>query len=159
MTPSADCYELIKHFEGCRLEAYPDPGTGAAPWTVGYGCTTGVTQGMTVTQEQADEMLRQEVNKFANQVTGMVTAEIEQCMFDALVSFAYNVGAENLRRSTLLRLVNKNSPDAWREFQRWTRAAGKILPGLITRRNAEAELFKGNHDWKDRPRRSETNAA
>ena len=152
MNQSPDCYSLIKHFEGCKLEAYPDPGTGAAPWTVGWGCTAGVTPGMTITQEQADEMLQKEVSKFASQVTGMVTVDLQQCMFDALVSFAYNCGADNLRRSTLLRKVNAyDFAGAADEFSRWTRGGGKILPGLVRRREAERQLFKGfPNAWEDK---------
>lgn len=144
MTPSKDCFDLIKHFEGCKLQAYPDPGTGGPPWTIGWGCTRDVRPGMVITQEEADQRLINEVSGFADKVNGMVTTELQQCQFDALVSFAYNCGAENLRRSTLLRKVNQREFGvAADEFLRWTRANGKILNGLVRRRSAESKLFEG----------------
>lgn len=144
MNPSQDCYDLIKHFEGCRLEAYPDPGTGGVPWTIGYGSTEGVRPGMVITQDEANLRLQNDVRGFADKVNGMVVTELQQCQFDALVSFAFNLGAGNLRNSTLLKLVNADKfKEAAEEFPRWVRAAGKILPGLVKRREAERKLFKG----------------
>lgn len=144
MNPSQDCYDLIKNFEGCRLDAYPDPGTGGFPWTIGYGSTSGVKPGMRITAEEAVSRLKNDVTKFADSVNGMVTVDLAQCQYDALVSFAYNCGAQNLRSSTLLKKVNnRDFAGAAAEFSRWTRAAGKVLPGLVKRRLAEEKMFRG----------------
>lgn len=143
MTPSDDCVELVKHFEGCFLKAYPDPGTNAEPWTIGYGCTTDVHPGMVITLPEAERRLVVDLAKSAIEVTAMVKVPVAQHQFDALVSFCFNCGAANLRSSTLLRKVNaKDFDGAAAEFLRWTRAAGKVLPGLVRRRTAESNLFK-----------------
>ena len=102
MNVSQEGIDLIKSFEGCRLKAYPDPGTGGAPWTIGWGATTGVVEGMTCTQEQADQMLADDVAKVAGQVNSLLKIKVNQNQFDALVSFAYNAGAGALAISTLL---------------------------------------------------------
>lgn len=136
--------DLIKSFEGCRLEAYPDPGTGAEPWTIGYGCTRGVTKGMRISQERAEELLLEEVQPFEAGVDKLVKVELTQGQFDALVSFSYNCGLANLQSSTLLRLVNaRDFAGAAKQFQRWNKAAGKVLNGLTARRLAEAKMFSG----------------
>jgi lysozyme len=133
--------DLIKRFEGCKLQAYPDPGTGGEPVTIGYGHTGGVKLGDTCTQEQADAWLRGDLEGAERVVNGAVRDDaITQGMFDALVSFQYNTGA--LRTSTLLKLVNDGQDmSAAQEFKKWVHAGGKVLPGLVTRRNAEMQLF------------------
>jgi lysozyme len=134
---------LIKGAEGCRLEAYPDPGTGAEPWTIGYGSTgPDVKPGLCISQEEAERRLRRDLERFERAVTRLVTVPITQEQFDALVSFAFNCGPENLARSTLLKRVNNGEPTAAAaEFRRWNRAAGRVLSGLTKRRAAEAALF------------------
>ena len=133
---------LIKEFEGLRLEAYPDPATGGEPWTIGYGHTGGVKEGDVITEEQAEEFLRQDLKKFEDAVNSMVHYDITQGQFDALVSFAYNLGPGNLRNSTLLKIINSGSPDAAAiQFLRWDKANGKQMAGLTRRRNAEMELY------------------
>src|ERR1700733_14853971 len=94
---------LIEGWEGCVLHAYPDPATGGDPWTIGYGHTgPDVHQGQTVTQAQADGLLVNDLHKFETAVEGMVgTAPTSQQQFDALVSFAFNLGAGRLKTSTL----------------------------------------------------------
>jgi lysozyme len=136
--------DLIKSFEGVRLKAYPDPGTGGAPWTIGYGSTgPDVKRGMVITQSQAEVMLKHDLKKFENFVNSHVHVELTQGQFDALVSFAYNCGPGNLQNSTLLRDVNAGRFEAAaNEFAKWNRAAGRVLPGLTRRRAAEAELFR-----------------
>lgn len=142
---------LIKSFESCRLKAYPDPGTGGAPWTIGWGHTgPEVKQGLTWSQEQADKALLEDLRQFEQDVASLVKVKINQNQFDALVSFAFNVGpdidadtiAEGLGDSTLLRRLNAgNYQGAADEFLKWNRAGGKILRGLTRRRAAERELF------------------
>jgi len=90
MTPSKNCYDLIKEFEGCKLEAYPDPASGGEPWTIGVGSTKGVHKGMVITQEQADEYLVNDVAYSAKAVNQMVSGKITQNQFDALCSIAFN---------------------------------------------------------------------
>ena len=142
MTPSKNCYDLIKEFEGCKLEAYPDPGTGAEPITIGVGHTGGVKLGDVITQEQADEYLVSDVSHAANAVNQMVSGKITQHQFDALVSFAFNLGTGNLRNSTLLKKLNKDDfENAANEFLKWDMASGHQMAGLTRRREAERTLF------------------
>jgi lysozyme len=140
---SNDGVALIKRFEGCRLKAYPDPGTGGDPWTIGYGTTTGVRPGMVITDEQATMMLARDLVIFEHAIKGMVTVPLTQHQFDALVCFTYNVGSGNLRTSSLLKKLNSalysEIPD---ELMRWTKAAGRVLPGLVARRQAEGLLWQ-----------------
>ena len=142
MTPSKNCYDLIKEFEGCKLEAYPDPGTGAEPITIGVGHTGGITLGTVITQEQADEYLVSDVSHAANAVNQMVSGKITQNQFDALVSFAFNLGTGNLRNSTLLKKLNSGDiQGAADQFLVWNKAAGHVMAGLTRRREAERILF------------------
>jgi lysozyme len=134
---------LTKSMEGCRLTAYPDPASGGAPFTCGYGHTgSDVKPGMTITQAQADAWLEYDLARSAQIVNSLVHVYLNQNQFDALVDLVFNVGAGNFRSSTLLRLVNAgNFPAAADQFARWTLAGGKVLPGLIARRSAERALF------------------
>ncbi|RYD60275.1 MAG: lysozyme [Verrucomicrobiaceae bacterium] len=135
---------LIKEFEGTRLKAYPDPGTGGAPWTIGVGHTgPEVKPGMVITEAQSDNYLHSDLAKFEKTVNTLVKAAITQPMFDALVSFAYNCGPANLKTSTLLKKVNAGDfAGAANEFAKWNKAAGRVLNGLTRRRAAEAALFR-----------------
>lgn len=139
--------ELIKEFEGCRLTAYKCP---AGVWTIGYGHTGTVDgkligKGMTITAAKATEMLKKDLAEFEAAVNGCVTVPITQNMFDALVSFAFNVGAGALRRSTLLRKLNaKDYEGAAAEFPLWNKAGGNVLNGLVRRRERERQLFLRN---------------
>lgn len=130
---------LIKQFEGCELRAYRDP---VGVLTIGYGHTgPDVKPGMTITQDQADALLRKDVARFEKAVAGMAKVATDN-QFDALVSFAYNLGEEALRRSTLLRKHNEGDyAGAKAEFARWVNAGGKKLNGLVKRRAEEAELY------------------
>ena len=134
---------LTESFEGLRLTAYPDPGTGGAPWTIGYGHTgPDVHPGLTITQEQAEELLMQDTQKAAAAVNAKVTGDITQEEFDALVDFVFNVGAGNFAASTLLKKVNSGDiHGAAAEFEKWDMAAGKHMAGLLRRRHAESEEF------------------
>lgn len=137
----------IKDFEGCSLTAYPDPGTGGAPCTIGYGWTHPVDgkpikPGMTIKQETADRLLKTGLVSYENDVLKMTKVKLTQGQFDALVSFAYNVGSRALSTSTLLRKLNDGDvKGAADEFLRWNKAGGKVLNGLTRRREAERALF------------------
>ena len=142
MTPSKNCYDLIKEFEGCKLEAYPDPATHGEPITIGVGHTGGIKLGMTITQEQADEYLVSDVSHAANAVNQMVDENMTQGQFDALCSFAFNLGIGNLKNSTLLKKLNSGDiQGAADQFLVWNKAAGKVMAGLTRRREAERTLF------------------
>ena len=130
---------LIKQFEGCRLEAYR---CAAGVPTIGYGHTAGVTMGMRITQAQAEAYLREDLRKFEQAVNNVLGCSVTQNQFDALVSFAYNLGAGALRNSTLLKCLNAGDvKGAADEFPKWNKAAGKVLEGLTRRRMQERQLF------------------
>lgn len=134
--------ELIKSFESLRMRAYPDPGTGAAPWTIGWGHTCGVKSGDACGFNQADRWLDQDIALAESAVSAAVKVPLSVNQFSALVSFVFNVGADNFRRSTLLRLLNAGDYScAADQFLRWDKAGGQTLPGLTRRRNAERYLF------------------
>lgn len=133
--------DLIKTFEGLRLNAYLCP---ANVWTIGYGTTNGVVPGMTITQDEAEGLLREDVEKFERDVLRLVTVPLEQHQFDALVSFTYNLGAGALGQSTLLRRLNAGEySSAAAEFGKWVKAGNTTLPGLVRRRAAERKMFEG----------------
>ena len=135
---------LIKEFEGCSLAAYRCP---AGVWTIGYGHTgkvdgKAVSLGMRITQTKAAQLLREDLASFEAAVNAAVKTLITQNMFDALVSFSYNCGAGALRNSTLLRKLNAGDYlGAADEFPKWNKAGGKVLNGLVRRREAERKLF------------------
>lgn len=144
-----DGIALIKRFEGCarlradgRFEAYPDPGTGAAPWTIGWGSTgPGIGPGTIWTQAQCDARLETDMVRHAAEVAeALGDAPTTQHQFDALVSFHYNTGA--IARATLTRRHKEGQfTAATKEFGRWNRAGGRVLSGLAKRRGAEAALY------------------
>lgn len=147
MQISARGLKLIADFEGLRLKAYPDPGTGNEPWTIGYGTTVypdgrKVKKGDVISPEQALDYLRHDSKKFSDAVNRAVRVPLNQNQFDALVSFTYNLGEGAFNRSTLLTKINShNYRDAADEFGKWIYAGGRILAGLVRRRNAERDLF------------------
>ncbi|MXO66482.1 lysozyme [Altericroceibacterium endophyticum] len=140
---------LIKRFEGCariradgRIEAYPDPGTGGAPWTIGWGATgPEIGPGTIWTQAQCDDRLERDTARFAAEVAHTIgDCPTRQNQFDALVSFHYNTGA--IARATLTRMhCAGDFEGAAQEFARWNKAGGRVLAGLSRRRAAEAELY------------------
>ena len=141
---------LIRQFEGCArlrpdgmVEAYPDPGTGGEPWTIGWGATgSGIGPGTVWTQQRCDARLESDVARHARDVAfALGDAPTTQAQFDALVSFHYNTGA--IARSTLLRRhLAGDYRAAEEEFARWNRAGGRVLKGLVRRRAAEARLYR-----------------
>ena len=146
---SQEGLKLIKAFEGLHrlkqgtqgvyVEAYRDP---VNVLTIGWGCTEGVYQGMTITVAQAEEMLKKELGKFETAVANAVTVQINDNQFSALVCFSYNVGAQALFESTLLKLLNQGKfQEAADQLLRWDKAGGQSLLGLSRRRRAERALF------------------
>jgi len=149
LKPGSQAFELIKRFEGCAslrpdglVEAYPDPGTGGAPWTIGWGATgPDIGPGTVWTQEQCDARLVRDVKRHAAEVAkALGKAATTQAQFDALVSFHYNTGA--IARATLTeRHCAGDHVAAMEEFARWNRAGGRVLKGLVRRRQAEARVY------------------
>jgi len=143
---SSNCINLVKKFEGWSSKPYKCP---AGIPTIGYGNTfyeNGTKVSMNdpaITEERGIELLKHELQKFAKYVDSYCRDDINQFQFDALVSFCYNLGPANLKNSTLLKKVNANpiDPSIKDEFLKWTKAGGKVLKGLVTRRTAEADLY------------------
>lgn len=139
-------YKLITKHEGLVLKPYLCP---AKVPTIGYGNTyyedgTKVTLlDKQITQERAFEMFKEIADRFAKAVSQSVTSNVNQNQFNALVSFAYNVGVANFKKSTLLKLVNANpnNPQIKNEFMKWTKANGIVLGGLVKRRNDESSVY------------------
>lgn len=126
--------ELIKSFEGCKLVAYKCP---AGVWTIGYGHTAGVHEGMVINQTQAENMLKSDMKKYEKYVTDNVKIPLNENQFSALVSFCYNCGVGNLR--TLVK--NRTADQIADAILLYNKASGKILNGLVRRRKAERYLF------------------
>jgi GH24 family phage-related lysozyme (muramidase) len=137
--------DLIKRFEGCKLTAYQDI---VGVWTIGYGTTAmaglGITpaKGMTITQDRAEDLLRQGVDKFASTVDAMITTKVNQNERGACVCLAYNIGPNAFAKSTVLRELNVGHKDnAAAAFRMWNKAGGEVIKGLVNRREAEINLF------------------
>jgi lysozyme len=131
--------ELIKSFEGLELEAYLCP---SDVWTIGYGHTKGVKEGDTVTKEEAEKLLDEDLAFFRNGVKRLVKVDLNENQFGALVSFAYNLGLGSLESSTLLKILNAGDYDgAADQLLRWNKSKGKVLTGLVRRREAERAVF------------------
>lgn len=142
MKCSEEGLELIRKFEGCKLAAYPDPGTGGDPWTIGIGHTHGVKPGDTCTEGQAMDWLRVDIGTAERCVNQSVRGVLTQNQYDALCSFVFNLGCGALRNSNLLRCINQgNDVQAATEFLKWDHAGGHVMAGLTKRRQAESELF------------------
>jgi lysozyme len=132
---------LIKSYEGCKLQAYQCP---AKKWTIGWGHTATARPGMCITQAEADRLFREDLAKFEDAVRSFVKVSIDQGQYDALVSLCYNIGAEALRTSSLLRFLNQSRHNtAGLELLRFVYAGKQRLPGLIARRNKEYDLWIG----------------
>lgn len=140
MKTSNNGIDLIKKFEGCVLKAYLCP---AKVLTIGYGHTgKDVVKGMVISQEKAIELLRQDLAKFETAINQAVKVQLTQSQFDALVSFTYNVGIAAFKNSTMLKFINqRHFPLAAGQFDRWVKANGTVLKGLVNRRAAEKKLF------------------
>jgi lysozyme len=149
---------LLKKFEGCKLKAYRCP---ANVCTIGYGHTSAagapaVHDGMTITQKDADDILRRDLVKYETAVHNMVQQPLSQHQFDVLVDFAYNAGVGALKSSTLLKKVNAGSfADVPAELMKWTKGGGKVLPGLVKRRQAESAWWISGEAHDEQEHRAE----
>lgn len=133
---------LTKSAEACSLIAYADPGTGGYPYTIGYGHTHGVKPKDVCTLAEANAWLLEDIQTANDTVNKLVKVPLTQSQHDALVDFCYNVGMGNFSGSTLLKKVNNSDMSgAQAEFGRWIYGGGRLLPGLVKRRAAEAALF------------------
>ena len=134
---------LTQSFEGVRLTAYQDQ---VGVWTIGYGHTgSDVHTGLTITQDQANDLLMGDVSHAAAEGNRLVTVSLTQDQFDALVDFVFDVGIGNFASSTLLRELNaSNFTEAAAQFERWSHAGGVVVTGLLRRRQAEAKLFQND---------------
>lgn len=137
--------DLIKRWEGCKLQAYQ---CSAGVWTIGYGTTAGAdvgikpAQGMTITRDRAEDLLRQSVEKFAATVDALITAKVNQNQRGAAICLSYNIGPTAFAKSTVLRELNAGNYDkAAAAFRMWNKAGGEVIQGLVNRREAEIKLF------------------
>lgn len=142
----------IMSSEGLRLTAYPDPGTGGAPWTICYGHTgKDVYRGLTVTQERCEAWLVQDLREHEQYVQRLVKVPLRQGEYDALTSFSYNVGPRNLQTSTLLRKLNAGDRvGSCAQYPAWKYANKIKLEGLVTRRYKEQTMCMqgGPYVWR-----------
>jgi GH24 family phage-related lysozyme (muramidase) len=147
--------KLIRAAEGFRGRAYRDA---VGIWTIGYGHTSmagppAVHEGLTITAEAGEKILARDVENFARGVEGALTVTLNDNEFSALVSFAYNVGLGNFRKSSVLKAANAGDREAVaRRLQLWVKAGGKTLPGLVKRRAAEAQLFQLQPEPQPQPK-------
>ena len=144
MKISQEGIALIKKFEGCELEAYKCP---AGVWTIGYGHTKDVKEGDRINKDEANYLLEEEMIEYEGYINDMVNVPLDQNQFDALTSWVYNLGSINLMSSTMFTLLNEGKYDEFpQQIKRWNKAGGKVLDGLVKRREAEALLFEGK-EW------------
>ncbi len=145
---------LIQKWEGCakvrpdgHFEAYPDPGSGGDPWTIGWGSTgVEVVAGLIWTQDQCDARLKRDLVRYGREVAkALDAAPTTPTQFDALTSFHYNTGA--IAKATLTKLHRMGRfAEAKGEFGKWINAGGRVMPGLIKRRAEEAHLYAHQYD-------------
>ena len=146
MKISQEGLSLIKKFEGCELNAYK---CAAGVPTIGYGSTHGIEMGMSISRARAEELLLEDIAKFEDHVNNNVKVPLNQNQFDSMVSWTFNLGGGNLKSSTLLKVLNGSDyTDVPNQIKRWNKANGKVLQGLIRRREAEALLFEGK-EWHE----------
>ena len=146
MKISAEGKALIKKFEGCKLDSYRCSANVA---TIGYGHTKDVIDGDSCTQDEAGQMLADDLAEFEGYVDKLVTVDLEQNQFDALVAWTFNLGPTNLKSSSLLVALNEGKKsEVPAQMKRWNKAGGKTLDGLIRRREAESLLWEGK-EWHE----------
>ena len=144
MITSEEGKSLLKKFEGCELKAYQ---CSANVWTIGYGHTYDVKEGDEINQDEAEQLLKEDLVEFEGYVNDWVMVPLEQNQFDALVCWTYNLGVGNLKSSTMLKELNNGNYDKVpSEMARWNKANGQVLEGLERRRKAEGLLFQGG-EW------------
>ena len=131
MKISQEGIALIKKFEGCELEAYQDS---VGVWTIGYGHTKDVKEGDKINQDEAENLLAEEMPEYEGYIEDLVKVSLSQCEFDALCSWVYNLGPTNLQESTLLRVLNEGKyNEVPTQIKRWNKAGGQVLEGLVKR--------------------------
>jgi lysozyme len=134
--------DLLKSFEGFRGAAYPDPATGGQPYTIGYGFTGNVQPGDLMTLDEAEDRLKVEVSRFEEGVLGSCKRMPSPNQLAAMVCLSFNIGLGNFKGSTVLRRHNAGETfAAGGAFLLWNKAAGKVMAGLIRRREAERSLY------------------
>lgn len=145
MKVSVKCIQMIKHHEGVRYKPYRCP---AGLWTVGVGHVIGDGSSLPsdwdrkFTTEEVDSILSTDLRRFERGVLRYCRGPLTQGQFDALVSFSFNAGLGNLQRSTLRMKHNRGEKEATaKEFMKWTKGGGRVLPGLVKRRSDEATLY------------------
>ena len=138
MTISDKGIEAIKYFEGVKLQSYKDS---VGIWTIGVGHIQGVTEGMTITEEQVNKYLKEDLQPVLKAVNKC--GDLTQNQYDALCSFAFNLGTRSLLTSTLLKKIKAKAPadEIRTQFKRWCKAGGKTIKGLLIRREKEADMF------------------
>jgi lysozyme len=143
LTYSRKGLALTEQFEGCRLSAYQDQ---VGVWTIGYGHTEpDVKPGITITNAQAEALLAQDVKRAESCVNNLVSVQLTQQEFDALVDFIFNLGTGAFSSFTMLRELNAGDfTGAAAQFDKWDRAGGAVVAGLLRRRQAEADLFESD---------------
>ena len=145
MKVNAEGYALRKRFEGCRLKAYKCP---AAVWTIGFGNTfyengEKVKEGDVITQQRADELAKFIIDQFAVVIAPFIKQPLTENQFSACVSLAYNIGTGGFKRYSVFKKLNVNPLDATiaDSFRLWNKGGGKVLRGLVNRREAEIQLY------------------
>ena len=145
MKVNAEGYALIKKFEGCRLKAYKCP---ANVWTIGYGNTfyengIRVKEGDVITQQRAEELAKFIIDQFAVTIEPFIQKPLNDNQFSACVSLAYNIGTSGFKRSSVFKKlnINPNDPTIADSFKLWNKGGGKVLAGLVKRREAEIALY------------------
>lgn len=134
-----DGIQFIKDREGLRLKAYDD---GGGVWTIGYGHAKGVKKGQVINTATAEKLLKSDLAESEGAVDALVNVELTQNQFNALVSFAFNVGVGAFRKSTLLKVLNKGEyGKVPNELSKWVKDNGKVVQGLVKRRALEAAMF------------------
>lgn len=139
--PSPKCYNIVTKWEGLRLTAYKDSG---GVWTIGYGTTdpSVAFEGNTITKEVAEAWLKIDIEEAFDTINARVKVPLSQPQADALGCLIYNIGDRQFSTSTMLKkLNNKDYMGAWAEFPKWRKAGGKVVAGLVSRRQDEAALF------------------
>jgi lysozyme len=145
MKVNAEGYALIKKFEGCHLKAYKCP---ANVWTIGYGNTfyenvDKVKEGDVITQARAEELAKFIIDQFAVSIAPFIQKTLTENQFSACVSLAYNIGTSGFKRSSVFKKlnINPNDPTIADSFKLWNKGGGKVLTGLVRRREAEIQLY------------------
>lgn len=140
LKPSNNIVNFIAEFEGFRSHPYLCP---AGVWTIGYGSTKGVTKNTPpITETRAKQLLKEDIEDHIKNLPELITVDLNQNQYDAIVSLVFNIGVTAFSKSTLRKLLNQgNYAAAADQFLRWNKAGGKVLPGLVRRRIAERQLF------------------